>query len=70
MSQFGMQMPGGGPRRATTLDSYAVLAFVACLCMFAACVAMFFAARKVGPEGNPLGIQKAGDIKIAGTGTP
>lgn len=64
MSQFGMQMPGGRAKRSASMDVYAGLAFLAVAFLVTACVMVFLAAQKVGPDGNPFGQQQVGQIKL------
>lgn len=68
MSQFGMQMPGGRSRRGASPDVYTGLLVVAAVCLLAACVFMFVAAGKVGPNGNAFDWQKAGQIQLKAAG--
>lgn len=65
MSQYGMQMPGR-VRRAASMNVYTGLLFAAVVGLAVACGVMYLAAAKVGADGNPLGIQKASQIKFAG----
>ncbi|MFO0831525.1 MAG: hypothetical protein U0637_06740 [Phycisphaerales bacterium] len=58
MSKFGMQMPAQRGKKAATPDVYTAMAVMACLFLAAACFVMFQAAGKVGPGGNPFGIQQ------------
>ncbi|MEZ6233444.1 MAG: hypothetical protein R3B68_04575 [Phycisphaerales bacterium] len=60
MSQFGMQMPGGRARRGSSPDVYTGLLFLAVAALAAACVVLYMAGSKVGPEGNALGMHEAG----------
>lgn len=62
--QFGMQMPTARGKKGATPNVYTGLAAVACVCLAAACLYMFFVAGAVGKDGNPLGIQDKGSIKI------
>ncbi len=64
MSQFGMQMPGGRAKRGFSPDVYTGLLVVASVCLLAACIFVFAAASKVGPNGSALDWQKAGQIQI------
>ncbi|MGD9688109.1 MAG: hypothetical protein AB7K52_05985 [Phycisphaerales bacterium] len=59
MSQFGMNMPGGQGRRSPQLNVYTGLLFLACVCLAAACVTMYFAGAKIGVNGDPFAIQNA-----------
>lgn len=60
MSQFGMQMPGGRGRRGSTPDVYTGLLFLSVASLVAACLVLYFAGKRVGPEGNPLAMHEAG----------
>ncbi len=64
MSQFGMQMPGGRAKRGTSLDVFTVLAFFSVVFLGAACVVMWFAASKVGKDGNAFEMQEKGRIAL------
>lgn len=64
MSQFGMSMPGGRVRRAATMNIYTGLLFAAVVALAVSCGVMYFAAVKVGDNGNPLGIQPAGKVNL------
>lgn len=64
MSQFGMQMPGGRSKRGSSPDVYTGLLVVAAVCLLAACIFVFSAASKVGPNGSALDWQKSGSIQI------
>lgn len=64
MSQFGMQMPGGRAKRGATLDVFTVLAFLAVVALASACVVMWFAASKVGANGNAFELQEKGRISL------
>ena len=66
MSQFGMQVPGGRVRRGASPDVYTGLAAVATIFLIAAVVVMFLAARKVGTNGSPIGLQEPGKIALPG----
>jgi hypothetical protein len=59
-----MQMPGGRTKRGASPDVYTGLLVVAAVCLLAACVFMFVAAGKVGPDGNAFDWQKSGQIKL------
>ena len=61
MSNFGMSMPGR-VRRAASMNIYTGLLFAAVVSLAVACGVMYFAAVKVGANGNPLGIQEVGKI--------
>jgi hypothetical protein len=52
-----MQMPGGRMKRAASMNIYTGLLFCAVLALAAACGFMWVAAKKVGVDGNPFGIQ-------------
>jgi hypothetical protein len=64
MSQFGMQMPGGRMKRAASMNVYTGLLFLAVVALATASGFMWMAASKVGDNGSPFGIQKAGSIKF------
>ena len=64
MSQFGMQVPGGRIKRGASADVYTGLAAVAVLFLVAAVVVMFMAAKKVGKDSNPIGLQDPGKIQL------
>lgn len=64
MSQFGMQMPGGGRGRGSGPDIYTALMCVGTVCMVVAVALLWFAGTKVSPSGNPLQLQQAGANKI------
>ncbi|MDX2117352.1 MAG: hypothetical protein SFY96_04130 [Planctomycetota bacterium] len=66
MAQFGMKLPGGSGARAAGMDVYTALGFLAVVALLIATVAMYFAASRVGPDGNAFGIQEPGKIKLAG----
>ena len=66
MSQFGMQMPGGRARRGLNVDVYLALLGLAVVFLIAANVIVFGAASKLGKDGNPFGLQEAGEISIKG----
>jgi hypothetical protein len=57
MSKFGMQTTAQRGKKSATPDVYTAMAVMACLFLAAACFVMFQAAGKVGPAGNPFGIQ-------------
>ncbi len=63
MSQLGMQMPGGS-RRASTLNVYTGLLFLAVVSLATASVLVYFGAAKVGKGGDPFGIQDAKKIEL------
>jgi hypothetical protein len=54
MSQFGMQMPGGGRSRGPSPDVYTALMCVGTICMIAAVALLWFAGSKLAPDGMPL----------------
>lgn len=66
MSQFGMQMPGGGGSKGSGPDVYTALMCVGTVCMIAAVGLLWFAGSKVAPEGMPLKVQEPGSIKLPG----
>jgi hypothetical protein len=53
---LGMQMPGG-MKRGPALNVYTGLLFLAVVALATACVFMYVGAAKLGPNGDPLGIQ-------------
>ncbi|MFK7883641.1 MAG: hypothetical protein AB8F26_05590 [Phycisphaerales bacterium] len=57
MSQFGMQMPGGGRSSGPTPDVYTALMCVGTVCMIAAVALLWFAGSKIAPDGMPLKVQ-------------
>lgn len=67
MAQFGLRLPGGQTARASSLDVYTTLAFLSVVALLIATVAMYFAASRVGKEGNPFGMQEVGKIQLQGT---
>lgn len=66
MSQFGMQMPGGGGSRGPTPDVYTALMCVGTVCMIVAVALLWFAGTKVSPDGMPLNVQDPDRIKLPG----
>jgi hypothetical protein len=68
MSQFGMQMAGGRPRRGSTADVYTALMAVACVFLVAALVVMFQAGAKVGKGGSAFALQEKGRIELKAEG--
>lgn len=64
MSNFGMQMPGGGRSRGPSPDVYTALMCVGTVCMIVAVVLLWFAGAKVSPEGSPLKIQDPSRIQL------
>jgi len=69
MSQFGMQVPGGRVKRGASADVYTGLAAVAVLFLLAAVIVMFGAAKKVGKDGNPIGLQDPQKVVLPGVPT-
>lgn len=65
MSQFGMQMPGGGQSNKSTPDVYTALMFLGVVAMAVAVGMLWVNGAKLAPEGNPLNVQEQGNIKIA-----
>lgn len=66
MSQFGMQMPGGGQAvRKPMPDVYTGLMLFAFLALAAAVAFMWFAGQRVGPNGNALQLQQAKHVQLA-----
>ncbi|MFN0010620.1 MAG: hypothetical protein ACKVS8_03140 [Phycisphaerales bacterium] len=63
MSQLGMQMPGGS-RRASTLNVYTGLLFLAVVALATASVMVYVGAAKVGRAGDPFAMQDAKRIEI------
>lgn len=57
MSQFGMQMPGGGRSSGPSPDVYTALMCVGTVCMIAAVALLWFAGSKIAPGGMPLKVQ-------------
>ncbi len=57
MSQLGMNLPGGA-RRRPQMTVYTGMMFVAVVCLAVACVMMWIAASKIGPNGQALEIHK------------
>jgi hypothetical protein len=64
MSQFGMQLPGGRVKRGTSPDVYTALAAMAVVFLLAASIVMYFAGKKVGKDGNPIGLQDPAKIVL------
>ncbi len=65
MSQFGMQMPGGGQANKTSPDVYTALIFLGVVAMAVAVGMLWINGDKLSPEkGNALSVQEAGKIKI------
>ncbi len=65
MSQFGMQMPGGGQSNKSTPDVFTALIFVGVVAMGVAIGMLWVNGAKLAPDGMPLNVQAEGDIKIA-----
>lgn len=67
MSQYGMQMPGGRMKRTASMNVYTGLLFVTAVALAAACVFMWKAGQKVGPEGNGFKVhpEGSGAIRLA-----
>lgn len=64
MSQFGMQMPGGRARRSAAMNVYTGLLAAAVVTLLVACGFLWVAGSKVGVNGNPFEIQKAGSVQL------
>jgi len=64
MSQYGMQMPGGRMKRTASMNIYTGLLFCAVVALAVACGFMWSSAGKVGVNGSPFELQKAGSIKL------
>lgn len=64
MSNFGMQMPGGGRSRGPSPDVYTALMCVGTVCMIGAVVMLYIAGSKVAPDGQPWKIQQSGQNQI------
>lgn len=69
MSQFGMQMPGGRGKRGSSPDVFTLLAFLSVVALIASCVVMWFAASKVGKDGNAFSLQEPGQIMLPASGS-
>jgi len=65
MSQFGMQMPGGGQSNKSTPDVYTALIFLGVVAMAIAVGMLWINGAKLAPDANPLNVQEAGNIKIS-----
>lgn len=65
MSQFGMQMPGGGQSNKSTPDVYTALMFLGVVAMAVAVGMLWVNGAKLAPDGMPLNVQEDGKIKIA-----
>lgn len=71
MSQFGMQMPGGGQAaRKAQPDVYTGLMLFSFLALATAAVFVWMAGERVGPDGNAMALQEAGKVKLADTPKP
>tara|TARA_R110000744_G_scaffold152859_1_gene267139 strand:- start:2350 stop:2553 length:204 start_codon:yes stop_codon:yes gene_type:complete len=65
MSQFGMQMPGGGQSNKSTPDVYTALIFLGVVAMAVAVGMLWVNGSKLAPKkGNALSVQENGNIKI------
>ncbi|MFK7758472.1 MAG: hypothetical protein AB8C13_00840 [Phycisphaerales bacterium] len=65
MSQFGMQMPGGGQSNKSTPDVYTALIFLGVVAMAVAVGMLWVNGSKLSPDGkNPLSVQEDGRIKL------
>lgn len=64
MSQFGMHLPGSKAVRSASPDVFTALALISLVFVLVATGVMFFAASKVGVDGNPFGIQEENNIKL------
>jgi len=65
MSQFGMQMPGGGQSSSKSPDVYTALIFLGVVSMAVAVGMLWINGAKLSPEkGNPLSVQDQSNIKI------
>jgi len=64
MSQFGMQMPGGGQSNKSTPDVYTALIFLGVVAMAVAVGMLWVNGAKLAPDGNPLNVQEDGKIKL------
>lgn len=62
--QLAMKMPGGRRSRAGGPDVYTGLLFLAVLVLVTATTLMYFAAVEVSPEGSPLALQEANQVKL------
>ena len=65
MSQFGMQMPGGGQSNKSAPDVYTALIFLGVVAMTIAVGMLWINGAKLAPDGNPLNVQVDGKIKIS-----
>ncbi len=69
MSQFGMQMPGGGGQRRAQPNVYTALLFFAVVCLAGACFFMWRAATEVSPATGaaaPFTLQQPNQIRLSG----
>ena len=65
MSQFGMQMPGGGQSNNSSPDVYTALIFLGVVAMSVAVGMLWVNGVKLSPqEGNALSIQDSSKIVI------
>ncbi len=65
MSQFGMQMPGGGQSNKSTPDVFTALMFVGVVAMAVAIGMLWINGAKLAPDGMPLNVQEEGNIKLS-----
>ena len=66
MSQFGMQMPGGGQSNKSAPDVFTALMFIGVVAMGVAIGMLWINGDKLSPkEGNALSIQEEGRIQIS-----
>jgi hypothetical protein len=61
-----MHVPGGRIKRGASADVYTALGMVAVIFLLAGVVVMWRAASQVGKDGNPIGLQDPGQIKLPG----
>ena len=65
MSQFGMQMPGGGQSNKSGPDVYTTLMFLGVVAMAVAVGMLWVNGAKLSPDGsNAISVQEEGRIKI------
>jgi len=64
MSQFGMQMPGGGQSNKSTPDVFTALIFIGVVVMGVAIGMLWINGAKLAPDGMPLSVQEEGNIRI------
>lgn len=65
MSQFGMQMPGGGQSNKSGPDVYTALMFLGVVAMAVAVGMLWVNGAKLSPDGkNALGVQVDGDLEF------